>query len=144
MLSLTAMDRPWLKPALWVAALAAAAAFVISNRDWVRYQRLERAGIGVDGLVTGKDEQRRVVHYSFEFKDELYGGSDRAGFGSPEFDALEIDAQVVVFFLPQDPGVSSLGHPKEHLKAQNRLIAWTLVLAAIPLVWALRRELRRF
>ena len=138
------MDRPWIKPALGAAARAAAAAFVYSNRDWVRYQRLERAGIGIDGVVTGKDGERRVVHYSFEFKDRLHDGSDQAGMGSPEFDAIEIDDQVVVFFLPQDPSVSSLGHPKEHLKTQNRVIAWALLLAGLPLFWAIRRELRRF
>jgi len=138
------MQRTWITPALTAAALVAAAAFVYANRDWARYQRLEREGLGVDGIVTGKDHERRIVHYSFEFKDKLYGGSDKAGRGSPEFDAIEIDDQVVVFFLPRDPDQSSLGHPKEHLKAQNRLIAWGLVAAILPLALALRRELKRF
>ncbi len=119
-------------------------AVVLGGRDWPRYRRLQERGVGTDGWVTGKDLLgRRKVSYSFEAGGRLYSGAGIPGHGNPGFAELSVGDRVIVFYLPKDPEISSLGDPKELLRDQNRAMALALLAFLPVLAWFLSRELRK-
>lgn len=141
---MTALDRfgGW-KGLAGLAAAAFMGAFLL-NSDWPKYRRLMDHGAGTDGRVTDKGlGGGREVHYAFMVGGRPYSGSGRAGYGNPEYEQLSVDDEVVVFYLPQNPDVSCLGDPKEHLRDQNRVISLALLAFVPVLLLALARELRR-
>ena len=99
--------------------------------------------MAAEGWVTAKGlDGSRLVNYSFMVGQSLHSGIDKAGLGSPDYDSLGVDDDVIVYYLPEDPDVSSLGDPKDHLRAQNRYLLLGL-LACVPVLWiSVRRELR--
>lgn len=128
------------------AGLAAAAALlvVVSPFQWPKYRRLMTEGTWTNGWVVSKDAKRgRKVYYAFTVSEREYSGIGRAGYGNREFDELGVGDRVVVFYLPKDPDVSTLGDPAEHLREQNRVILLGVFLAVPGIFWAVRRELAR-
>lgn len=109
---------------------------------WPKHRALHRRGVGVTGWVTAKDPVKKTrVEYAYEAGGREHAGEGRAGYGNPEFDELEPGARVAVFYLPEEPSVSVMGDPKEHVREQNKVLIWLLLLG-IPAVWlAVRREL---
>lgn len=127
-----------------VAGIALLAFLIIGRADRPRYRRLQAEGVGTDGWVTAKDLiGRKKVHYSFMADGRLYSGVGRPGYGNREFEELSVGDKVIVFYLPKDPDVSSLGDPKEHLRDQDRDIVLSLLIFIPVILWFLSRELKR-
>jgi|SRR5579883_973205 len=133
-----------MKPSLaLLALLLAGLGTLLWTQDWPRYRALQDKGAAAEGWVTAKGlNGKRLVNYSFMVGQKLYSGVGPAGRGAPDYDDLAPDDDVIVYYLPADPDVNSLGDPKEHLKGQNRLILALLLAAAPAFGLALRRELR--
>ena len=126
------------------AALVLVAGFVCSHRDWPRYQRLQRDGVRVEGWVIGKSSAKeRLVHYAFQGPVKIVTAAGKAGYGNPEFDALQEGDTLIVYFLPSDPNQSCLGIPEERLREQHVVMVWLLLPAGIAAAWGLSRELKR-
>lgn len=125
------------------AALAGAASW-LRREDWPKHLRLAREGVPGTAVVTAKGlGARDAVHYTYWAGGELHSGVGRAGRGTPSFDRLDVDDDVLVFYAPAQPDLSTLGDPREHLRSQNRLIALGLLLALPAAFWSLARELKR-
>jgi hypothetical protein len=111
---------------------------------WPDYRRLAHGGRATMGWVTAKGlNGKQRVNYSFTVDGRVYSGLGRAGFGTPEFPNLNKGDDVLVFYLTQDPEVSVLGDPGEHLRQQNRVLAFVLTFIAIIAFVVIRRELHR-
>lgn len=120
-------------------------AFWLKNASrWPIYRQLTREGKATTGWVTAKglNGQRRV-NYSFAADGRVYSGLGRAGFGTPEFNQLNPGDEVLIFYLPRTPEVSELGDPKEHLRQQNRVLAFAFTFIGIAAFLVIRREIRR-
>jgi hypothetical protein len=132
-------------PGLLLLAAAAAVLAVVARLDWPTYRKLQAQGIQGEGIVTGKGIAGPLkVSYTFAADGRLHSGVGRGGYGNPEFPDLTVGDKVLLFYLPQDPEVSVLGDPKEHLRDQNRVLV--LMAAFVPLVMVVlvRRELKRW
>lgn len=136
--------RRRLPAAAAVILFAAAAWLVFSQRDWIHYRRLDKGGRGADGWVTSKSSgPDRLIYYSFKVGSRQFDGVQEADGATPEFDSLGIGDDLVVFYLSADPAVSCVGAPTEHLREQNLVLAWGMLLGIWPAIWLMRRELRR-
>lgn len=126
-----------------LAAALAGLGTLLWSQHWPRYRALQDRGVAAEGWVTAKGlGGRGIVNYSFMVGGKLFSGAGPAGNGAPDYDELSPDDDVIVYYLPSDPDVSSLGDPKEHLRGQNRAIL-ALLAAAAPVLWlSVRRELR--
>lgn len=118
----------------WPRVLGAAAGlgllvFLYSQRDWLVYREFQDHGVPVTGWITAKSTGKdKLVYYAYEAGGKTYGGSGLPGVGTPDFELIEPDERVAVYYLPYAPERSLLGAPKEHLKAQTRVLNWALVI----------------
>ncbi len=135
-----------LRPIVWVLAAAAfvMAVFLYMHQDWRLHERLYEKGMHAEGVVTAKDVVGgKTVEYSFRVGEKSYRGQSTAGYGNPSFAALSLDDQVIVFYLPEDPSVSTMGDPKLRVEDQHRWMAWALILFLPGVVSALASELKK-
>lgn len=130
---------------LTLIVLLTASSFWIKNASrWPDYRRLTHGGRATTGWVTAKGlNGERKINYSFAADGRIYSGQGRAGFGTPNFSALQKGDDVLVFYLPQEPEISVLGDPGDHLRQQNRVLAFVLTFIALAVFLAIRKELRR-
>lgn len=125
-------------------AVAAAAGLWLRSQEWPKHRLLIREGVAGRALVTAKGVgDPRNVHYTYSAGGALHSGVGRAGYGTPPFDALDVDDEVLIFYAQSDPGVSVLGDPGEHMRGHNRLLALIILLVVPALIAALMGELRR-
>lgn len=124
------------------AALAAVGLWLRAE-DWPKHKRLIGEGVPAQALITAKGVGAPDnVHYTYSVDGRLYSGVGKAGWGTPPFDSLDVDDEVLIFHSKSDPELSDLGDPREHIRGQNRLLAIMLLLAAPAMIWAIMRELR--
>ena len=130
-----------MRKAILAVAVLLSAGFLYMNRDWPRYWRLAKTGIGTEGWVLGKADGK--VHYAYGGPVKIHTASGEAGYGNPEYGVLAEGDKVVVYFLPQNPDESVMGEPSQRLLRQHTIMVWTLLLAGPLIYLALRRELSR-
>lgn len=100
---------------LWSAG-ALAIAIPLYRLNMPHYLQLTH-GIRGHGIVTALEPtDHQAVRYKFEASGKIYSGVGRAGFGNPEFCCLSLGQNVIVYYDPADPSVSSLGIPQELIK----------------------------
>lgn len=129
---------------LLLAGAAGCAAFVWSQREWLRYRRFQSEGVPVTGWITSKSAgPEKVVYYAYAAGGVVRGGSGKAGIGTPDFELIEPDERVAVYYLPSAPEESLLGAPKEHLRAQNRVLSWALLFFLPALARFVLAEFKR-
>lgn len=94
-------------------------------------------------MIGKSSAKERLVHYAFQGPVKIVTAAGTAGYGNPEFDALQDGDGVLVYFLPSDPDQSCLGIPEERLRAQHVAMVWMLLPAGVAAAWGLSRELKR-
>ena len=129
---------------IFVSVIAVLSFWLKNASRWPDYRRLAHHGRATTGWVTatGLNGQRKV-NYSFAADGRIYSGLGRAGFGAPNFTSLQKGDDVLVFYLPKEPEVSVLGDPGDHLRQQNRILAFILTFIGIAVFVGIRKELRQ-
>jgi Protein of unknown function (DUF3592) len=99
----------WVLGAFLIAALA-------SRGNLVHFYRLAHWGVSTRGVVTALEpSNHQAVHYSYEVHDSSYSGIGSGGFENPAFGFLSVGQAVFVYYLPNEPSVSCMGHPDQLL-----------------------------
>ena len=114
---------------LWFAG-ALAIAIPLYRLNMPHYLQLT-SGIRGNGVVTALEPaDHQTVPCKFDASGKTYSGVGRAGFGNPEFCYLSVGQNVIVYYDPSDPSVSSLGIPQELIK--NEVPPILLAAIAFP------------
>ena len=135
------MSRVVVKRLILSVVLAVGIVFVLGGINWLRFYQLANAGVATQGWVTAKEPQNHQnVHYAYSVGSQTYHGIGHAGFRNPEFGALKVGEQVIVFYLPMKPAVSCLGTPKDLLVNETISIGLAALLTPLFLIWASTRR----
>jgi len=117
---------------------------VLAGSDFGFYYRLLQYGIATFGKVTAKEpDNHATVRYSFDVDSKTYFGGGSAGFGTSSFDELKVGDDVLVVYMPNNPSVSCLGHPKALLKDDLTFVGLATVFVPIAMWFSLGRWERR-
>jgi hypothetical protein len=113
---------------LW---LAGAAVFAVSfglgaGRSAWNFYRLSHDGVLTQGTVIGLEpENHNTVRYTYKVNGQTYARADQG------FSGFAVDQTVPVYYLPQQPDVSSVGDPDSLLT--NELFPLVLATVTFPL-----------
>jgi hypothetical protein len=116
--------------------------------DWHRFERLSKVGIQTRGHVIAKEPlNHNGIRYEYRVGDTSYTGISTAGHGGLRpFESVRVGDQIVVTYLPESPGVSTAGDPKEHYASRSGLlfVIMPLAIAAVLLMgFLIHRRLRK-
>lgn len=91
--------------------------------------RLSKDGVMVMGRVTKKEpENHRFITYTYVAGGQTYNGLGNGGNGNPDFEDISIGQDVVVFYDPGSPQISSLGYPKNHYRVNLAGVVFVTLL----------------
>src|SRR5205814_2228085 len=99
----------------------ASAAFIIAvmGRDVLVLYRLSKYGLTSSASITEKEaNNHQFVRYKFNVGPEVYYGEGRLWPGTPSFDDLTVGDRVPVYYLADDPSVSTLGDPGQAVRSE--------------------------
>jgi hypothetical protein len=106
---------------VWFLLTIITAAFAVTGLDWIKYYKLTKQGVAVQGWVVGKEpDNHRFIRYSYVVDQSTFSGFGNAGRGNPQFDELRIGDKVLVVYDPKIPEKSFLGNASEQLKSITR------------------------
>lgn len=101
---------------------------VVWVSGWNRYRRLTSDGREITGIVTARlPQEHRSIEYLYKVGQEKFVALGRAGNGNPEFDTLQVNDTVKVYYDPDDPAVSCMGYPSKYFRQANTGIVFMLV-----------------
>lgn len=117
---------------------------IVAGSDAIFYYKLLRHGVTTSGTVTAKEPQNHAtVRYSYYVNSEAYQGAGSAGFGTPSFEEISVGDEVLVVYMPNDPSVSCLGHPKGLLKDDLTFVGLAAIGTPVAIFFFLARWERR-
>jgi len=109
---------------LWLL-IALAIAVLLSSINVPRLYPLARRGVPVCGTMTDfEPSNHREAHYSYVVNGKIYSGSQQGGTGD-QSGASHCGSSdgYLVYYLPEEPGISCLGHPRALLGNEVGTIA---------------------
>jgi hypothetical protein len=131
---------------IWLALTIVSACVGLLVFDPNADSRFARNGIRSSGEVTAKEaDNHRLVRYRYVVNGTLYHGIGSAGNGNPEFDAIEIGQQVLIFYDSTNPQESRLGYPDSKRRANwvgVIFVAFVLPLMFLGPIYAILRAAR--
>lgn len=111
-----------------LAALSAGLGLVLF--DPLPDYRLNNSGVPSEGFVTALEPtNHQIVRYSYNVGGREYAGVGHGGHGNPRFEDIRVGQKVLVFYDPNNPQYSSLGHPSARLSGN----LWVIVLMSLTL-----------
>ena len=126
---------------LWVV-LAAILAMIVGGHA-IDYYRLSEHGIATVGTAVAKKPHDQI-EYVFEMDHRTHKGIGRQSLSGPGNQETQIGDKLAVYYLPEAPDVSCLGHP--HDLFSNEIVSVILVVLLFPtmiiLALIVRRSLR--
>ena len=94
--------------------------------NWSEYHHLALVGVKTVGQVNSKEESNHnAIRYSFKVNGLFYHGIGSAGGENPTFIQLQPGSEVIVYYDPDNPDLSSLGNPKEHAASRTNGVIFT-------------------
>jgi hypothetical protein len=113
--------------------LAGGLGLVLGHINIPRYWRMLNNGEATRGTVLRTDcHNHGFVSYRFTASARDYTGSGSAGFGIPDCHELKPGDQIIVYYLPSNPDISSPGEIRD--RWHNELISISLAVIFIPAV----------
>jgi len=127
--------------AVWLAltGFSAVVGFLIINpmQDF----DLSRRGVKTRGVVTILEpKNHEIVRYRYAVSGRDYEGSGHGGRGNAAFSNMTIGQDVIVFYDPTKPEISTLGYPERHLTVNLAGVVFVAIAIPLVVVWTLARR----
>ena len=132
----------WFAGALLVAVL-------LSSFNMPTLYPLTRRGTPVCGTVTSfEPNNHQEAHYSYEVNGKTYSGSQQGGIGDQQGGICRSDESgrkgYIVYYLPNDPGISCLGNPRALYENEAGFVSLGMLIFPSLLLLGWRSRSRSF
>ncbi|HEY5838767.1 MAG TPA: DUF3592 domain-containing protein [Pyrinomonadaceae bacterium] len=106
-----------------------------------KFYRLSRYGLATTGVVADLQPlNHRSVNYRYTANARTHRGGGHAGDIDRNFEEVRLDEGVLIFYDPENPGVSCMGQPSRHLR---KMLLLTAIVTSTPSFFFLALAFKR-
>ena len=103
--------------------------------DFPKYYQLSRYGIETQGTIISKEKENHMyISFNYEVRNQIFKSGGRAEDIGKNFESVQLNEKVQVYYDPNNPEIATLGNPSKQLKSSIFGICFVSIIPTLFLV----------